>query len=429
MRSHVSHRVTVLLCLLVSPCLADLKSYVEKPDESFGYEVIQKQNMAGSDVRIVQFTSQTWENKAWKHWLYLMTPQKIQHVGKAVLLIVGGTNRKGIPKLPKEAALIANTCAKLGVPVAVLGQVPNQPLYDNLKEDNLIAHTMTMYFESGNEEQILLLPMVKAAVKAMDCVSALMTESHGKPIDQFVVSGASKRGWTTYLTAAIDKRVIAAAPLVIDMLKLPEQMHKQKEVYGEQLSPKVSPYTSRGVLEHLQSEKGKALVKLIDPYAYRKLLTMPKLLLLGTNDPFWTVDAANLYYDDLPGSKYLCYVSNAGHGLNFGILPTLLNFFKASVSHTALATLNWHRNDDGSTTVKCKDKPIFLKLWVSENPTMDFRQALWTSKPISLTADSINIHPEKPTEGYLAYYVEATYPSVHNLPYALSTQITVLSAQ
>ncbi|HCD34009.1 MAG TPA: PhoPQ-activated pathogenicity-like protein PqaA type, partial [Phycisphaerales bacterium] len=241
-------RALVLVCLLTCPCLADIKTYIDKPDDSYAYKVVQEQQVMGVNIRVVDFTSQTWEDKPWQHWLFLITPKVIQHPGKAILIIAGGSNRPGIPKLPKEVGLLASTCEQLGVPVAILAQVPNQPLYDNLREDNLIAHSMTMYFASGNEEQILLLPMVKSAVKAMDCISELMTESHGKPVDEFVVSGASKRGWTTYLTAAVDQRVIAAAPMVIDMLKLPEQMEKQKQVYGEQLSPKITPYTSRGVL-------------------------------------------------------------------------------------------------------------------------------------------------------------------------------------
>ncbi|MAX25063.1 MAG: hypothetical protein CMJ19_11225 [Phycisphaeraceae bacterium] len=422
-------RMVLLTGLLVSPALADLKSYVQKPDSSYQYQVVKEEAMGQSDVRIVKFTSQTWEDIAWEHWMYLVSPHTIQHEGKAVLVIVGGSNRPGIPKLPKEALIITQACEQLGVPVAILGQVPNQPLYGKLKEDNLIAHTMTMYFESGNEEQILLLPMVKSAVKAMDCVSALMKESTGKPIDKFVVTGASKRGWTTYLTAAVDQRVMAAAPIVIDMLKLPEQMEKQKQVYGEQLSPKITPYTSRGVLQHLNSERGKALVKLIDPYEYRHLLTMPKLLLLGTNDPFWTVDAANVYYDDLPGEKYISYVPNAGHGLNLTIIPTLLNFMKSAVTHTPLANFAWTRNVDGSTTVKCVDRPMLLELISSNNPTMDFREAKWETKVMPMNADSIDIKPSEPEQGYLAYYVKATYASAQNVPYSLSTQITVLGGQ
>lgn len=382
-------RVVVLFCLLLAvPCLADLKSYVEKPDDTYHYDIVQTQQVGPTRIQIVQLTSQTWDNKPWQHWVYIITPQKIQHPGKAVLLIVGGSNRPGIPKLPKKAMLIANTCQQLGVPVAVVGQVPNQPLFGNLKEDDIIAHTMTQYFESGNDEQVLLFPMVKSAVRAMDCVSDIMQKNGGKPIDKFVVSGASKRGWTTYLTAAVDQRVIAAAPLVIDMLNLPDQMHKQKEIFGENLSPQIKPYTSRGVIKQFSTEAGKHLVDLVDPYAYRKWLTMPKLLILGTNDPYWTVDSANLYFNDLPGVKYLSYVANAGHGLNLGIVPTLLNFFKAAVSNQQLAAFTWDRNEDGSTTVHCKTDGAMLMLWQSTNPTMDFRQAQWTATALLAAVQS-----------------------------------------
>lgn len=35
-----------------------------------------------------------------------------------------------------------------------------------------------------------------------------------------MVAGASKRGWTTWTTAAVDKRVFAAIPIVMDLLNL-----------------------------------------------------------------------------------------------------------------------------------------------------------------------------------------------------------------
>jgi PhoPQ-activated pathogenicity-related protein len=114
--------------------------------------------------------------------------------------------------------------------------------------------------------------------------------------------------------------------------------------------------------------------------------------------------------------------------LNLGILPTLLNFFKAAVSNEQLATFTWDRNDDGSTTVHCKQQGATMLLWQSTNPTMDFRQATWTATPLQ-NSDGQTIKPDKPTEGYLAYYVQATFPSANNLPYALSTQITVLDSK
>lgn len=37
-------------------------------------------------------------------------------------------------------------------------------------------------------------------------------------IEEFYVGGESKRGWTTWLTAAVDRRVKAAIPVVMDLM-------------------------------------------------------------------------------------------------------------------------------------------------------------------------------------------------------------------
>jgi len=42
-------------------------------------------------------------------------------------------------------------------------------------------------------------------------------------IDAFCVTGASKRGWTTWMISTVDKRVKCAIPVVLDCLNLKEQ--------------------------------------------------------------------------------------------------------------------------------------------------------------------------------------------------------------
>ena len=59
--------------------------------------------------------------------------------------------------------------------------------------------------------------MVKAAVRAMDTVTDYVHNTYGYSIDKFVVSGASKRGWAAWLTAAVDPRVVSVIPIVMGL--------------------------------------------------------------------------------------------------------------------------------------------------------------------------------------------------------------------
>jgi PhoPQ-activated pathogenicity-related protein len=51
---------------------------------------------------------------------------------------------------------------------------------------------------------------------------------HVPPIRDFVVCGASKRGWNTWTVAAVDARVRAAIPIVMPIPNM-IQVRKQKE--------------------------------------------------------------------------------------------------------------------------------------------------------------------------------------------------------
>ena len=71
---------------------------------------------------------------------------------------------------------------------------------------------------------------------------------NGKPVARFVVTGGSKRGWTTWLTGAVDDRVIAIAPMVIVMLNLGPQGPNQLKVWGK-YSEQIHDYVERGLME------------------------------------------------------------------------------------------------------------------------------------------------------------------------------------
>ena len=74
-----------------------------------------------------------------------------------------------------------------------------------------------------------------------------------------VVSGASKRGWTTWLTAAVDSRVVAIAPAVIDVLDMDVQMRHHYSAYGF-YSPAVHDYVDMNVFQRFGTPRADMLL-------------------------------------------------------------------------------------------------------------------------------------------------------------------------
>ena len=100
--------------------------------------------------------------------------------------------------------------------------------------------------------------------------------------------------------------------MVIDTLNMSEQMKHQVASWGH-YSEQIHDYTDRGLQRLLDTDRGQACEEFGSQYS--KAITQPKLIMLGTNDRYWTLDALNLYWSGLVGEKYILYVPNAGHGL------------------------------------------------------------------------------------------------------------------
>ena len=435
LRNRFMIALTLFVCagvsLIATPGWADLQEYVRKPEAQFEWKLKNKIDSEKSGDRIydLHFVSQIWQENKWQHQLQVYRPLGVAPNSTMFLWVTGGSARPDYVWLGMELA------RKIRAPVAFLYHIPNQPLLDsNLREDDLIAETFVRYLNTKDENWPLLFPMVKSVVKAMDVLQAFGKKEWRAPIDKFIVAGASKRGWTTWLTAAVDPRVRAIAPVVIDTLNMREQMPRQLQAFGA-YSSRLAPYSRRGLLPIPETPEGQRLLSMVDPWAYRERLTMPKLIINGTNDFYWATDALNLYWNGILADKWVLYVPNAGHNLRRqdrpqpdqlnDLIDGLAAFSRHQISGTPMPNLSWkHESVNGKLrlTIAATPAPTGARLWIAQTPTTDFRTAKWSEQEVSLSNGKIVGEVTPPDKGHLAFFGEVDY-EIDGLRYHLSTQV------
>ena len=77
----------------------------------------------------------------------------------------------------------------------------------------------------------------------------------------------------------------------------------------------IGDYTRRNLVPLPDTADARRLWMMVDPWMHRKKITQPTMIVNGTNDPYWTLDALNIYWDDLKGPKSVVYLPNAVHNL------------------------------------------------------------------------------------------------------------------
>ncbi len=413
-----------LLISAVNAFAGPLEDYVAKPDTNFSWTVVTNRQADGMTVTQLKLSSQQWRESKWTHHMQVVRPEKVRNPQIGFLFITGDGD--GL----KNVDMLKTLAERAGAVAAVVTKVPNQPLYEGRKEDALIAYTFDQYIKSGDETWPLLFPMVKSAVRAMDAVQEFASKTSNQRIEGFVVSGASKRGWTTWLTGATDSRVKAIAPMVIDMLNMKAQAHWAEKVYGKQ-SEQIRDYTDLNLIARMDDPPMKRLRSWVDPYAYRQRYNMPKLILIGTNDPYWTVDSLRHYWKDLPGPKLIYQTPNAGHNLGGGkeATQTLAAFFEMIADGKELPKMEWefHNSQKAEVDLMISQPARQVLLWTADSQDRDFRDDKWSSREVKTKGSnrSASVSVSTPETGYRAYLAEVVLTSPSGHDYKLSTEARV----
>lgn len=411
-----------------------LDRYVKKPDNTYQWKVVKKSAASGTTQFVVELTSQTWRDASqvnrpvWKHWLVVTKPDNARS-DTAFLFIGGGANRED-DKGPSgaDARTLAIAKATGGV-TAELKMVPNQTLQFlgdgvNRTEDDLIGFTWDQFLKTGDETWPARLPMVKSAVRAMDCIQELMAgeQGGGPKVSRFVVSGGSKRGWTTWCVAAVDKRVAGIIPAVIDVLNVRDCMRNHLWSFGF-YTHSVGDYVRHNIMQRMDDPRLEKLYEIEDPWSYRDRFTMPKYIVNSAGDQFFCPDSSRFYFDGLPGEKHLRYVPNTDHSLrDSDATESLAAFHHSILSGRDRPKYSWAFENDGSIRVVCATKPLEVKLWKATNPkARDFRlekigKAYLATKLEDQGGGVYVGKAGKPAEGWTAFFVEMTFSSGLSLP-------------
>src|SRR5579871_4963501 len=418
-----------------------LDRYIHAPDSNYHYELVNTIPGDGYTTYVLSMTSQAWRtavevnHPVWKHWLTIVRPDQVNGT-TGFLYITGGSIKEKAPDKGNPQHI--DTAVTTHTVVAELRDDPNEPLIFNGEkkertEDEIIAYTWVKYLKTGDETWPLHIPMTKAAVRAMDTITSFCATPAGGNVhvEKFVVAGGSKRGWTTWTTAAADKRVVAVSPIVIDLLNNVKSFEHHYQAYGF-YSEAVKDYQDMGIMKVTNTPQYAALMRLEEPFSYRDRFTMPKFVVNSAGDQYFLPDSSQFYWDDLPGEKYLRYVPNTNHSLrDSDAHDSLVAFYDAFLRGQPRPKFFWKFEKNGDIRVTSVDKPSEVKLWAAHNADhRDFRLMTigpgYKSTVLTSNGDNVYIgHVDKPEKGWTAFFVELTYPSGCKYPFKFTTSVRV----
>jgi PhoPQ-activated pathogenicity-related protein len=465
----------VLLCLaalLLGSCKATaLDDYVNAPDSNYKYvDTGLRLNGTGWKGYILNMTSQRWLSDAdttcslWWHIMAVIVPDKITSDGSFVW-ITGGDNNGHTPKATDQDIVVTSYMAtKSGIIGAALFQIPNQPCYfsgennsHHRTEDAVIAYTWSHFINDTSKPNWLLrLPMTKAVIRAMDTVQHYASTQLSSNVSRFIIAGASKRGWTTWTVGAVqDPRVVALVPIVMDALNFVKNVHHQFRAYGGWTFA-FKDYYAMGFTGSLDSPGVAAMATIVDPYAYRSRLTMPKLVINAGGDEFFLPDDTSYWWGSLAGESHFLMVKNAEHSMATGIfevLPAAAAFGLSVLQGGSRPDFGWTIDPvDGHITVSSKTQPLAVTMQythTTQNKMRDFRWVtggstpctgivvkgicvrlvLWSGKGITASADGTYVAsmpmPANGT-GWSAFFIEMTYAGPGGLNFTMTSQVSII---
>ena len=415
-----------------------MKDYIESTKNEFSYEIediIYEEEWTGFHIKMISgewLDKKKVEDVEWSHYVDIVIPKETQ-TETGIMFIDSGVTDETYFRLD---SISLDYALKTKSIIVNIHNIPAQPInflasdQENFYEDDLIAFAWSQFLERGAKkkdiEWLPRLPMTRAVVRSMDLAQEIALQN-SKELSEFVVSGASKRGWTAWTTAAVDDRIVGVVPMVIDMLNLVPSFENHFRSYGE-FSPAVQEYVKYNIPDWMGTEEFKVLMSYVEPYSFKDKFTMPKYIINAGSDEFFSTDSWRFYYEELPENKLIRYVPNANHSLSGEYLSNdLVSFFYRVVNKIDLPILEWELVDGNLKVYLDYEGEYSVSIWRAFNVDgRDFRLwqegELWKESKIDINEDNIyNIELDNQSDGYQAIMLEFNLDQDSQFPLEIST--------
>ncbi|KAI0221422.1 Autocrine proliferation repressor protein A [Lamellibrachia satsuma] len=441
-----------------------LTEYVNRPDPTYMYYEINRTQDHNHTAYYLNMTSQMWmdegfsDSSIWWHDLVISVPHTIIVPDVALLFIGGGSNTRDSLPTPEHdvlSAALQRMSVEIGVVVGFIKQIPNQPIVfkaDPTKkgriEGDLCGYLWRTFIENeeASPEMLARYPMTKAVVRAMDTLTNFTRQvAPTTNITKFVVAGASKRGWATWTTTAVDKRVVAQMPIVMTLLNFHEIMeHEQSSLGGWTYA--MSDYYYQNITRYLDHPRLGKIMDLVDPYNFLDKYNLPTMVVDGTGDQFFLPDNSYFFFNKLPGFKYMLMMPNHDHFLNpiSDVMTAIGTFTVGVVTGYHFPRVSWkliETTTGGQIVFNSSDvEPTSVSSWYAVTDTAlrrDFRanygvkanksHVFWLENVITDQHDGIYVAEyDRPVDGWLGFLVMAKYAGPLGYPLTLTSEVNII---
>lgn len=408
----------------------------EQQHQPLQYTLKEGQQFSDMEKRRFELVSQNWAPiglglvtpSQWKHEVTMYIPTNALH-SRALLIANNGIN---IPTSKDGVKMASDITEEMMLAIArqtrtitiSISDIPNQYLTysdDGIarKEDDSVAHSWKLFLADPEQRPFMSvhIPMMESIVKAMDLAQK---ELQPWQVNQFIVTGASKRAWSAWLAAIADERITAIVPFVIDLLNTKKVLEHTYEVYGGNWPLAFAAYRQEGITSQIATNNFDKLMQIEDPLrylnsAYATRLAIPKYIVNASSDDFFVPDNASFYFDQLPGQKSLRVAPNSSHyGIKNFVEQSLITVTNRLQQARAFPTITSQRHGGDVLSLSFSETPINITQWTATNSAArDFRYPCgirYQATELALSGPaSATTLIKTPDKGWGATFVEAKF--------------------